>query len=75
MKRICISTATMTPLPVQGCCAGIWLYDIPFSQTEPVEITFTSHTQDAMFNTTATGKTVICLDPGGSSGSIRSEWE
>lgn len=51
------------------------LYDIPFSQTGPSEITFSSRIQDAMFDTTATGETVIRLDPGGSSGSIRSEWE
>lgn len=51
------------------------LYDIPFSETDSTQITFSSRTQNAMFDTTATGRTVIRLDPDASSGSIRSEWE
>lgn len=51
------------------------LYDVAYSETDPTEIRFRSQIQDARFSVTATGETVIHLDPNGLSGEIRSEWE
>ena len=51
------------------------LYDIPYAENSPTEITFSTQIQDARFRVTATGQTLIRLDPGGGSGSISGEWE
>ena len=51
------------------------LYDIPYSETSPTDLSFRIQTEDEQFQVTATGRTHIRLSPDGLSGEIRSEWE